>query len=96
VFILDSLLVNGLKFVLDKVALAADTERDDDTALREELLQAQTRLEAGELGEAEYAAIERDVFAELNAIRRRRPDGAPVAGAYKVTGADVEIRDESD
>ena len=34
-FILDSLLVGGLRFVLDKVALAVDQEANDEGAIRE-------------------------------------------------------------
>ncbi len=95
-FLLDSLLVNGLRFVLDKVALAAETEQDDDATLRESLLEAQTRLEAGTIDERAYAEIERGVFDRLNAIRRRRGDQAAAVGAYRVTGADVRVLDESD
>ena len=36
-FILDSLFIGGLRFVLDKVVAAADAELQDDSALREEL-----------------------------------------------------------
>jgi len=45
VFILDSLLIGGLRFVLDKVVAAAEAEMNDDTALRDQLLEAQMRLE---------------------------------------------------
>ena len=38
VFLLDSLLIGGLRFVLDKVAKAADAEMDDEARLRENLL----------------------------------------------------------
>ena len=49
--ILDTLLIGGLRFVLDKIAAAVDAELDDDTVLREELLAAQMRLELGEITE---------------------------------------------
>ena len=48
-FILDSLLVESLRFVLDKIVAAAEAEMQDDTALREQLLEAQMRLELGEI-----------------------------------------------
>ena len=47
--IIDSLIVSGVRFVLDKIVAAVDTELNDDTALRERLLDAQMRLELGEL-----------------------------------------------
>ena len=46
-FILDSLLIGSLRFVLDKVIAAAEAELQDDTALRDQLLEAQMRLELG-------------------------------------------------
>ena len=36
--IIDTLLIGGIRFVLDKVAAAVETELNDDTALREQLL----------------------------------------------------------
>ncbi len=39
-FILDSLLIGSLRFVLDKVIQAAETELQDDSALRDQLLEA--------------------------------------------------------
>ena len=93
VFLLDSLLIGGLRFVLDKVATAADAEMDDEARLREILLDGQMKLEAGELTEAGYADLERDVLEQLSAARRRRTadtDADSPAG-YKVTGADVDV-----
>lgn len=69
--ILDSLLLGGIGFVLDKVARAVDAEQDDDSSLREELLAAQMRLELGEISEEDFAGIERDVLARLREIRDR-------------------------
>ena len=66
-FILDSLLIGGLRFVLDKIAVAADAEQDAEPALRQRLLEAQMQLELGEISEREFAEIERDIFARLRA-----------------------------
>ena len=92
-FILDSLLVGGLRFVLDKIATAVDTELNDDTALREQLLAAQMRLELGELTDAEFQAIENDILARLRGIRDRRQGGAAALSPneYKVTGIDASF-----
>jgi hypothetical protein len=90
VFILDSLLIDGLGFVFDKIRVAAEAERDDDSHLREALAEGQARLEAGELSEPEYAELERDILSRLAAIRRQKGavDG-PIEA--RVTGADVEL-----
>jgi hypothetical protein len=68
-FILDSLLIGSLRFVLDKVAAAADAEMHDEMALREQLLEAQMQLELGEISKARFAKIERDLLARIHEAR---------------------------
>src|SRR5262252_10503386 len=68
-FLIDSLLIDGLKFVLDKLVQVVDAELNDDTVLRERLLDAQMKLELGELSMEEFSEIERDVFARLRKLR---------------------------
>ena len=70
--ILDSLLIGGIRFVLDKVAAAVDEEMNDEGSLRDELLAAQMRVELGEMDDAEFAALERDILARLREIRDAR------------------------
>jgi hypothetical protein len=86
-FILDSLLIGGLRFVLDKVAAAADQELNDEDRLREELLAAQMQVELGEMSEEEFAALERDVLARMREIRSSRGEAA-----VGVVGQDAEVR----
>jgi hypothetical protein len=91
-FILDSLLIGGLRFVLDKLAAAVDTELNDDTALREQLLAAQMRVELGEMSDTEFQALEDDILSRLRDIRARRQGEGPATlapGEYKVTGIDA-------
>ena len=47
-----------MRFVLDKVAAAVESELNDDTALREALLDAQMRLELGEMSQEEFDGLE--------------------------------------
>ena len=49
--ILDTLLVGGIRFVLDKLAAAVETELNDDTALREQLLAAEILARLREIRE---------------------------------------------
>lgn len=90
--IIDTLLIGGIRFVLDKVAAAVETELNDDTALREQLLAAQMRVELGEMNEAEFATFEADILARLREIRdRRQGTGAASLSPedYKITGIDA-------
>ena len=94
--ILDTLLIGGLRFVLDKLVAAVEAEMDDDGALREELLANQMRLELGEIDEAEFARVEADLLAAIDAIRQRRQGEAPEPGALRVTGAEVTFEGGED
>jgi hypothetical protein len=92
-FILDTVLIGGLRFVFDKIAAAVDTELNDDTALREQLLAAQMRVELGEMSEAEFADLEAEVLARLREIRDRRRGGSAAISPkdYKVTGIEASF-----
>jgi gas vesicle protein GvpG len=92
VFILDTLLVGGLRFVFDKIAAAVDTEMTDDTNLREQLLEAQMRVELGEMSQQEFDVLEADILARLREIRDRRQGAGPASLSpkdYKITGIDA-------
>ena len=89
-FILDSILIGSLRFVLDKVVAAAEAEMNDDTALRDRLLEAQMQLELGELSEEEFAEIERDVLARIREIKRPQQGALTMSPKDKITGVDIE------
>jgi hypothetical protein len=76
--ILDSLLMGGIKFVLDKVATAVDEEMNDESSLRQELLAAQMEFELGEISEEDLVGIETAVMARLREIREREREEAGV------------------
>src|SRR5262249_54264782 len=95
--IIDSMLISGIRFVLDKVAAAVDIELNDDTALRERLLDAQMRLELGELTQGEFDALEADVVARIREIKERQRGGESAAispADMKVTGIEATFEGE--
>jgi hypothetical protein len=89
VIIVDTLIIGGLRFVLRRIADAVDAQLNDVDALREELLSAQMRLELGEIGPEEFAALERDLLARLREIRARATGDE--AGALRITGIDISV-----
>jgi hypothetical protein len=89
-FILDTMLIGGLRFVFDKIATAVDTELNDETHLHEQLLAAEMRLDLGEITTAEYDALATDIHDRLRAIKeRQRGTAAFPPGDYKITGIDA-------
>ena len=95
-FILDSLLIGSLRFVLDKVIAAAETEMQDDSALRDRLLEAQMRLELGEITDEEFAEIERDVLVAIREIKGRQQGPISMSPEDKITGVDIQSFDDED
>jgi hypothetical protein len=93
-FILDTILVGGLRFVFDKIAAAVDTEMNDETALREQLLAAQMRVELGEMTQAEFADLETGLLDRLREIRERRQGSQATSFSpedYRVTGIEASF-----
>ena len=93
-FILDSLLVGSLRFVLDKVVQAADAEAQDDSALRDQLLEAQMQLELGEISDEEFAEIERDILVAIREIKSRQQGPISMSPDDTITGVDIQSFDE--
>lgn len=92
--ILDSLLLGGIRFVLDKVAAAVDQEMNDEGRLREELLAAQMRYELGEISDEDFLAFQDDVLDRLREIRNReREEAGGTAGAmsFQPGAFDVDV-----
>ena len=89
-FILDSLLIGSLRFVLDKIVAAAEAEANDDTSLRETLLEAQMRLELGEITEDEFSEIESVVVARLREMKGAQPGALTMSPRDRITGVDIE------
>lgn len=94
--ILDSLLVGGLRFVLDKIGSAVDAEMNDEKMLREELLAAQMRLELGEIEEDELARLERDLLRRLREIREEQQRGGAVSFSDGAVEVDVSVRGDGE
>jgi gas vesicle protein GvpG len=94
-FILDSLLVGSLRFVLDKIVAAAEAEAQDDSALREQLLEAQMRLELGEISEEAFVALETDLLARIREIKGGAQGAFTVASPdVRITGIEADVVDE--
>jgi len=74
-FLIDDLLmapVNGFKFILGQIQKLADQELNDDTLIKEQLLELEMRRELDEISEEEFQAREADLFARLRAIKQRQ------------------------
>ena len=94
VILIDSLLVGGVRFVLDKLVQAVDKELSDDTVLREELLAAQMRLELGEITEEQFAPIESSLLARIREVRERSTAPRPPPGEMRITGIEATLAGE--
>jgi hypothetical protein len=76
-FLLDDLLlapVSGFKFILGQIQKMADQELNDDTLIKEQLLELQMRLELDEISEADFQVREAELFARLRVLKMRQLD----------------------
>jgi hypothetical protein len=94
--IVDSLIIQGVKFVLTRLAEAVEAEMYDESHLREELLAAQMKLELGEIDDAEFAAIEESVLRGLREIGERKKGGAAAepkraGGKFAIESVDTDF-----
>jgi hypothetical protein len=97
VLIIDSLIVSGVRFVLDKIVAAVDTEMNDDTVLRERLLDAQMRVELGEMSQADFDELEADILVRIREIKERQRGGESAVISpkdMKVTGIEATFEGE--
>ena len=93
-FILDSLLIGSLRFVLDKIVDTVDAEMNDDTRLREELLAAQMQVELGEMTPEAFDELEADILVRIREIKERQRGGESAAISpkdMKVTGIEASF-----
>jgi len=79
------MLTSFLGWVFRTVATAAEAELNDDTTLREQMLEAEMQREMGEISDEEFSEIEADLLARIRDIKHRREgDGALTMGAQAI------------
>ena len=74
-FLIDDILlapVSGFKFILGQIQKMADQDLNDDTVIKEQLLELQMRLELDEISESEYQEREAELFARLRVLKTRQ------------------------
>ena len=74
-FLIDDILlapVSGFKFILGQIQKMADQKLNDDTLIKEQLIELQMRLELDEISEAEFQEREAEIFARLRALKTRQ------------------------
>jgi hypothetical protein len=77
-FILDSLMIAGIRWALETTVTAAEAEMNDDSVLREQLLEAEMRREMGEISDEEFVDIEADLLTRIREIKERREGAGPL------------------
>jgi Gas vesicle protein G len=93
---IDRLLTGGVRWVLTKVVAAFEAELNDDSALQNELLEAQMRLELGEITSEEFDRIQDEVLVRLREIQERRQGGSREPhsfgeGGLTVAGVEADV-----
>jgi hypothetical protein len=74
-FLIDDLLLfpfTGFRFILGQIQKMADQELNDESLVKEQLLELQMRLELEEISEEDFQVQEAELFARLRAIKMRQ------------------------
>src|ERR671921_583524 len=75
-FLLDSLMISGIRWTLQTLVTAAEAEMNDDSALRERLLEAEMQREMGDISDEEFAEIEVDLLRAIRDTKAGREGGS--------------------
>jgi hypothetical protein len=76
VFLLDSLMISGIRWAIETTITAAEAEMNDDSALREQLMAAEMSREMGDISDADFAEIEADLLGRIREIKERKEGGS--------------------
>ena len=93
-FLIDDLLlapINGFKFILGQIQKMADQELNDDTLIKEQLLDLQMRLELDEVSDEEFREREAELFARLRVIKARQLDLLHQVHAAESSSFEIEV-----
>jgi hypothetical protein len=77
--------VHGFKFILGQIQKMADQELNDDSVIKDQLLELQMRYELEEISDEDFKAREAELFARLRVIKMRQLDML-----HEVTGHTAE------
>jgi hypothetical protein len=94
--VVDRLLSGGIRFVLDKIGRAVDSELNDEGKLREQLVALATELEQGEISEAEYTELEADLLQRIGALRQETRGQGALGGVSGIEIDAAPMREELD
>jgi hypothetical protein len=76
-FLIDDLLlapISGFKFILGQIQKIADQELNDESVIKQQLLELQLRLELEEVSDEDFREQEAELFARLRAVKQRQLD----------------------
>ena len=95
-FVLDSLFVGGLRFVLEKIADVADRELSDPEQWRAMLLEAQLAYENGEISADELSTREREILARLRELHPETSGAVLSSEDFESVDVVADLGDESE
>ncbi len=96
-FLIDDLLllpVDGIRFVLNQIQKVVDRELNDETVIKEQLLELELRHEMEEISEEEYKEREAELFARLRVIKARQLDLLDQVNTAQTASIIIETKDE--
>src|SRR5262245_45517991 len=85
-------MISGIRWALETALTAAEAEMNDDSVLREQLLEAEMRRETGEISDEEFRNTEAVLLARIREIKTRREGGDPIEMTARPIETDEDTR----
>jgi len=96
-FLIDDLVllpISGIKFVLGQIQKVVDRELNDESVIKEQLLELELRREMEEVSEEEYDETAAELFARLRAIKERQLEALNQIHTAESSSIIIEANDE--
>jgi|ERR1700733_8155423 hypothetical protein len=96
-FLIDDILLSplaGIRFIMNQVQKVVDSELNDESVIKEQLLELQMRLELEEIEEEDFKVAEADLFARLRAIKSRQLDMMSQIYTAESSSMTIEFTDD--
>jgi hypothetical protein len=96
-FLIDDILLSplaGIRFIMNQVQKVVDSELNDESVIKEQLLELQMRLELEEIEEEDFKVAEADLFARLRAIKSRQLEMMSQIYTAESSSMTIELTDD--
>jgi hypothetical protein len=88
--------VSGFEFILNQIQKIAERELNDESVIKEQLLELQMRLELGQVSDEDFSVEESELFRRLRAIKEKQLESMHQIHSAASSSMVVEVPDDDE